>query len=269
MYRKTLLTAAIAAAIPNAHALIRFACSQLVVERLDPLVTPGIVSPHLHQVIGGVTRFNITMDPKNDISKIATCTTCQFKENKSNYWTAVLFFQAPEWKLHSCKTPMHALPDPVPQVPNFGTGTPSGGMTVYYVQNEPNVTAPPVGFRMITGNPMLRSEVVNATPKVTSFRCFGKDWEDSNNSQPPGGGTDTLTLPDRPCAGGIRSNTNFPQCWDGVNVDSADHASHVSHPVGPVDPFTGLNLYRGTCPESHARPPPDDYFRDHLGYYPV
>ncbi|KAJ3513199.1 hypothetical protein NMY22_g15113 [Coprinellus aureogranulatus] len=257
MLRKILLSAAIAAAgIPDAQALIRFACSQLVVERIDPLVTPGVVSPHLHQVIGG-NAFNLTMDPKNDISKIATCTTCQFKENKSNYWTAVMFFKHPNGSYIR-----------VPQVPNFGTGTPNGGMTVYYVQNAAKVTAPPVasithfpspllaahlsqGFRMITGNAMLRSAVPNATPRVTSFRCFGKNWEDSNTAQPPGGGTDTPTFPNRPCAGGIRSNANFPQCWDGVNVDSPDHASHVAHPIGPVDPFTGMNLYRGTCPESH------------------
>jgi len=31
----------------------------------------------------------------NDQSKVATCTSCQFKENKSNYWTAVLFFKHP------------------------------------------------------------------------------------------------------------------------------------------------------------------------------
>ena len=34
---------------------LRFPCSQLVTERLDPLVNPGQVSPHLHQIIGGVS----------------------------------------------------------------------------------------------------------------------------------------------------------------------------------------------------------------------
>ncbi|KAF6759366.1 hypothetical protein DFP72DRAFT_133759 [Ephemerocybe angulata] len=34
--------------------LLRFPCSQLVTERFDPLVTPGQVSPHLHQIVGGV-----------------------------------------------------------------------------------------------------------------------------------------------------------------------------------------------------------------------
>jgi hypothetical protein len=47
---------ALALAAP-ASALLRFGCSQLVVERLDPLVNPGLnPSPHLHQIIGGVSQ---------------------------------------------------------------------------------------------------------------------------------------------------------------------------------------------------------------------
>jgi hypothetical protein len=43
--------------VPETLALLRFSCSQLVVERLDPLVNPGVAeSPHLHQVIGGVSK---------------------------------------------------------------------------------------------------------------------------------------------------------------------------------------------------------------------
>ncbi|TEB26175.1 hypothetical protein FA13DRAFT_1795817 [Coprinellus micaceus] len=40
-------------AVRGVHGLIRFPCSQLVTERFDPLVTPGQVSPHLHQIVGG------------------------------------------------------------------------------------------------------------------------------------------------------------------------------------------------------------------------
>ena len=54
MRKDSLVTFALA--VP-ASALIRFGCSQLVVERLDPLVTPGMnPSPHLHQIIGGVSN---------------------------------------------------------------------------------------------------------------------------------------------------------------------------------------------------------------------
>lgn len=42
---------------------LRFGCSQLVVERTDPIVNPGsIPSPHMHQVVGG-NSFNITVCP--------------------------------------------------------------------------------------------------------------------------------------------------------------------------------------------------------------
>lgn len=38
--------------------LIRMGCSQLNVQRIDPLVTPGQApSPHMHQLIGGVGHF--------------------------------------------------------------------------------------------------------------------------------------------------------------------------------------------------------------------
>lgn len=45
----------------GASDFIRFGCSQLVVERLDPLVTPGLnPSPHTHQIVGG-NSFNVTV----------------------------------------------------------------------------------------------------------------------------------------------------------------------------------------------------------------
>lgn len=45
-----------------AQQMIRFGCSQLVVERLDPLVNPGsLVSPHVHQIVGG-NSFNASSE---------------------------------------------------------------------------------------------------------------------------------------------------------------------------------------------------------------
>lgn len=52
----------LALAAPS-FALVRFHCSQLVVERLDPLVTPGLApSPHVHQIVGTYSRlFNLPL----------------------------------------------------------------------------------------------------------------------------------------------------------------------------------------------------------------
>lgn len=45
---------------------LRFGCSQLVVERTDPLVNPGsLPTPHMHQIVGG-DSFNITVCRKRD-----------------------------------------------------------------------------------------------------------------------------------------------------------------------------------------------------------
>ncbi len=83
----------LAALADGAATMLRFGCSQLVIDRIDPLVNPGQApSPHLHQVVGGNT-FNVSM-PTSDIAELASCTTCSYSEDLSNYWTANLYFKA-------------------------------------------------------------------------------------------------------------------------------------------------------------------------------
>ncbi|KAJ2914852.1 hypothetical protein MD484_g5563, partial [Candolleomyces efflorescens] len=235
----------VASAVQYAAATIRFGCAQLVTQRLDPLVTPGQISPHVHQIVGG-DAFNVTMDPNEDYSKSASCTTCRFKEDKSNYWTAVLYFK------HTNGSYMR-----VPQKPNDQVGSTNGGMTVYYIAGYPpfqKVTAFPKGFRMISGNPMLRSKAAPSRNSVESYAISFRCWDNprgSSNNAPPGGGQDTLTLPNKFCAGGIRSNIFFPTCWDGKTLDPPDHASHMRYQEGTVDPGMGIIWQQGTCPSSH------------------
>lgn len=45
----------------NVGRLLRFSCSQLVIERTDPIVQPGVnPSSHTHQIVGG-NSFNVTV----------------------------------------------------------------------------------------------------------------------------------------------------------------------------------------------------------------
>ena len=77
----------------GATTMLRFGCPQVVIDRLDPLVNPGQVpSSHIHQIVGG-NSFNATMTT-GDVSGAASCTTCQFADDFSNYWTANLYFKA-------------------------------------------------------------------------------------------------------------------------------------------------------------------------------
>jgi len=70
-----------AASAQVAH-MMRFACSQLTVERLDPLVNPGLVgTPHTHQIVGG-NSFQPEMTPvEYDMVNRSTCTSCTFSED--------------------------------------------------------------------------------------------------------------------------------------------------------------------------------------------
>ncbi|TEB33100.1 hypothetical protein FA13DRAFT_186037 [Coprinellus micaceus] len=227
----------------EASAFLRFPCSQLVTERFDPLVTPGEVSPHLHQIVGG-NAFNLTMDPANDLGDLSTCTTCRFVEDKSNYWTAVMYFK------HSNGSYLR-----VPQMPNHnsGPGLQDGGMTIYYFQptyEGDNVTfvSFPKGFRMRVGSPMRRTEDdIDPNDATTlhalTFRCFNGTDGGSGGATTGFGPEDSFEFPNRTCSGGIRSNIYFPQCWDGINLDSEDHMNHVSHPIG--------NFFDAPCPASH------------------
>jgi len=55
------LLAQSASAQQAVSSMFRFGCSQLTIERADPLVTPGMnPAPHTHQIVGG-NSFNITV----------------------------------------------------------------------------------------------------------------------------------------------------------------------------------------------------------------
>ncbi|KAF5331266.1 hypothetical protein D9611_013095 [Ephemerocybe angulata] len=237
----------------ESYAILRFGCSQLVTQRFDPLVTPGQVAPHVHQIIGG-TRFNLTMDPSLDLPTLSTCTTCRFKEDLSNYWTAVMYFKHDNGSFVR-----------VPQIANHYIGGPQGGMTIYYIQ-PPGVGAEGKGFRMIVGDPMLRTrqshqklapheplDLTSPEAYALSFRCWETgDFFGPDNSFAPGAGPyDTVGLPPKRCPKGIRANIYFPSCWDGVNLDMPDHHSHVAFQLGKVDPSRSIFFFNGTCPSTH------------------
>ena len=106
------------------EAALRFGCSTLTIQRLDPVVEPGKVpSAHLHQIVGG-NAFNASMN--GDVGERGTCTTCTFSEDFSNYWTAVMFFK------HANGTYKRV---PIMQNTALPNGI-NGGMTVYYTQRD-------------------------------------------------------------------------------------------------------------------------------------
>ncbi|KAJ3793071.1 hypothetical protein GGU11DRAFT_801138 [Lentinula aff. detonsa] len=185
----------------------------LVSERLDPILSPGAVSGHTHSVVGGSNfGMNITTDSLRD----SQCTSMPIEQDKSNYWYPHLYFEHKNG--------------------SFSALDVGNVMYVcYYLYNDAEegqantVQAFPDNFRMISGDMTLRSYNASSyAQQAVTFLCL-----DFN-----GVSTKYNMLPPVSCPSGIRAQINFPMCWDGKNVDSADHKSHVAFPSGGPDSGT-------------------------------
>ncbi|KAK3387810.1 hypothetical protein B0H63DRAFT_470957 [Podospora didyma] len=198
--------------------------SRLFDERLDPIVDPGKLSKHVHVIAGG-NGFAASMD--FDMARASSCTTCNVRDDLSNYWTPKMYFHAQNGSF---------IPVPIVGDNQYGN---MGGMVIYYNDNRgdtPNnhIYPFPPNFRMLAGSPMKRNATSDSAGRAVHMKCLGD-----------GGNVDYPGFPPRKCSGGIRAEIVMPSCWDGVNVDSADHKSHVSYPVGVVE--------GGTCPPTHPK----------------
>ncbi|KAF2688113.1 hypothetical protein K458DRAFT_440823 [Lentithecium fluviatile CBS 122367] len=220
---------ALVALIGSAQAALRFGCSTVTIQRLDPVVEPGgLPSAHLHQVVGG-NAFSPTMS--GDIGEQGTCTSCVFSEDFSNYWTAVLFFKHQNGTYK--RVPIMAN-DALPAGIN-------GGMTIYYTQQDFNsngkqfIRTFPPGFRMTVGSPTQGADGMTKH-KGLRFTCL-----DNKSTRFP----EIDDFPKKPCKGGIMTEHHFPACWDGVNLDSPDHQSHM-YDTQPTGFAAGA-----ACPKSH------------------
>ncbi|KAI1386518.1 uncharacterized protein F4822DRAFT_319262 [Hypoxylon trugodes] len=213
---------------------LRFGCSTVSIQRLDPLVEPGnIPSAHVHQIVGG-NAFNATME--GDIGEKGTCTTCAYTEDFSNYWTAALYFKHENGSYK--RVPIY----PNAQLGTEGRDAPEikGGMTIYYTQKDfggngdKHITAFQPGFRMTVGSPTVTT--LDGTTPGLRYTCL----QDILTR-----GSETPDFPKKPCPAGIMAIFHFPSCWDGKNLDSPDHQSHMYNTV------KGAFQEAGPCPASH------------------
>ncbi len=109
----------------------------------------------------------------------------------------------------------------VPSMIDTATNTPikPDGIGVYYkTQRASDVTVPPKGLRIIAKG-----------FAETDFMC-NEDY----------GGRGINRIVSCGQGGQIRYGVNFPNCWDGVNLDSPDHMSHMAYVI-----------WDSACPASH------------------
>ncbi|WP_026731554.1 DUF1996 domain-containing protein [Fischerella sp. PCC 9605] len=95
----------------------------------------------------------------------------------------------------------------------------------YFGVSASQINKIPDGLRMIAGN-------AKATGPQNTEHVHWGCWNQYI------GNLDSI--PDSKCQVGdfVKMGIDFPQCWDGKNLDSADHKSHVVYPVDNACPST-------------------------------
>jgi len=207
----------------NAQAAMRLGHGgNLLHTRLDPIVNPGAISKHMHNIVGG-SNFASTYNPSHLLE--SNCTTAPILQDKSNYWTPTIYFKFNNGSY---------------VIPNWGRG----GYATYYnnrfsdKDDFPNQVFPfPPGFTMLAGNNSQRGPTV-AYKMPQSFKCLAQGIDKSFKNFPSLNGFDSCTT--------WRAQINFPSCWDGKRATSDDN-SHVSYVENDIE--------NGKCPAGFKRIP--------------
>jgi hypothetical protein len=176
----------------------------------DPIVAPNRPgASHLHVFFGntGVNAYSTADSIRNTGNSTCSGGTA----NRSGYW--------------------------VPAVIDTRDGTPvkPSSFIAYYktgyngVANQ-DIRAMPEGLRMVAGDMMASGPDLH-----TTYTCLNAPGYQPYKSIPV-------------CNVGDEMNIMliFPQCWDGINLDSPNHKSHMAYA-----------MYGGGCPRTHPWPVPE------------
>jgi hypothetical protein len=167
----------------------------------DPIVFPNAPGRSHNHTFFGNTSTNALSTPGS--LRAAGRTSCRLRADTAAYWVPTLLMNG---------QPVEPL-----------------RVTAYYVRRTfGRVQAFPQGLQVIAGSAAARSP---QSLDITSWNCAARD------GIPPSSGVPTCTNGRR---AGLLLQVNFPNCWNGTSLDSADHQSHMAYSDD------------GVCPASHA-----------------
>ncbi|AGP59807.1 DUF1996 domain-containing protein [Streptomyces rapamycinicus] len=169
----------------------------------DPIVFPGLPgASHMHSFFG-----NDSTNAHTDLAALKRGrTSCSPTTDLSSYWTPTLYAGGKEVE---------------------PTGT-----TFYYlgegVREDVIATIKPLpqGLRIVAGN--AKATGVGDPTSIARWSCL------HHGEVNPSKG-----FVNCPSDSMLESYLDFPQCWNGKDLDSPDHKSHMAYPVG------------GQCPATH------------------
>jgi len=181
----------------------------------DPIVFPREPGfSHDHTFVGNVSTnaFSTTASLR------AAPTTCDPRGDSAAYWAPTLYVG---------DKPVLPL-----------------GAAIYYRRlTTAPVRAFPPGLRMVAGN---SHAVAPQSLAVTYWDCelvkttiYGRNLRESNGTGTAEIAAASSSIPRCPPKTKLELHVNFPDCWNGKSLDSADHKAHMAYSAG------------GRCPASH------------------
>lgn len=171
----------------------------------DPIMMPGEPgAAHQHEFFANSSTDAFS----TDASLAGKPTSCSRPGDTAAYWTPTLLNNG-----------QRVVPDRV---------------IAYYrttgIRDIGSIRPFPQGLKMIAGS----SQATASNPQPTGI----VNWA-------CGDGVEGTATPPASCSGKpLRLRVQFPNCWDGQSLDSADHKSHMAY------------ASQGGCPPSHAVPVP-------------
>ncbi|CAM5795884.1 DUF1996 domain-containing protein [Rhizobacter fulvus] len=200
----------------------RTSCNFSKMARIDPIVFPGTVGQsHLHTFFGNTA---VSENSTTDSLLAFGNSTCRGGiANRSAYW--------------------------VPTMIDTATGKPVAPdeINVYYkagvFTGDKLSRGIPQGLRMVAGNPAATAPRTDTDVFAYRFKCIGGPLGENDKYG--------SAIPNCDLGASVWQEIFFPQCWDGVNLDSPDHKSHMSYPVAVPDPSSTRGWQMLACPASH------------------
>jgi hypothetical protein len=180
----------------------------------DPIVFPRRRGRSHDHTYFGNTSTDASSTPES--LRAAGRTTCRLGADTAAYWAPTLFLG--------------------------GRPVEPRGAVAYYIRRTIERVQPfPAGLEIIAGSAAARSP---QSQRITFWSCGGRRGLAASSSIPTCASTHR---------GSLRLHVNFPNCWDGRRLDSADHQSHMAYsengvcPAGhPVEvPALSLVIYYG------------------------
>lgn len=166
--------------------------------QVDPIVSPGRTSSHLHDFFGTAPAAEATYD-----SLRASDTTCTLAEDTAGYWAPSLYTKNNNGRY------VQRLPS---RAHAYYTRRGSG---------DPPVQPFPPNLKMVAGNS-------DASPKSQTTRVAWFDCGPGNGPWSPPAQAPYLCPKDKK----VRAHVRFPSCWDGTMPSAkGDDSAHMAYPT--------------------------------------